>query len=104
MSDQSQEKQKAEQAYQVRESLIDFPTDFPIKVMGKKTLALSEEIFNAIKTYDPELKLADVKKSAKESSKGNYVSYTVTVRAHSKKQLDDIYHVLTAHPLVKIVL
>lgn len=40
MSDQSQEKQKAEQAYQVRESLIDFPTDFPIKVMGKKTLAL----------------------------------------------------------------
>ena len=104
MIDPSSEKQKAQQEYQERESLIDFPTDFPIKVVGKNSAILLEEIFNTVQPYDPKLKLADIEKSARASKKGNYVSYTVIVRAHNKKQLDDIYYALTAHPLVEIVL
>ena len=38
------------------------------------------------------------------SSGGNYVGLTVTVRAQSREQLDDIYRALTGHPMVKVVL
>jgi putative lipoic acid-binding regulatory protein len=38
------------------------------------------------------------------SSKGNYLSLTVTVRATSREQLDNLYRALSSHPMVKVVL
>jgi putative lipoic acid-binding regulatory protein len=38
------------------------------------------------------------------SPKGNYLSLTVTVRATSREQLDNLYRALSSHPMVKVVL
>jgi putative lipoic acid-binding regulatory protein len=38
------------------------------------------------------------------STKGNYLSLTVTVRATSREQLDNLYRALSSHPMVKMVL
>ena len=37
-------------------------------------------------------------------TQGNYIGLTVTVRATSRPQLDDLYRALSAHPMVKIVM
>ncbi len=38
------------------------------------------------------------------SAKGNYTGLTVTVRATSRDQLDDLYRTLSTHPMVKMVM
>jgi len=38
------------------------------------------------------------------SSAGRYLSLTCTIRAHSRAQLDAIYHELSAHPMVAMAL
>jgi putative lipoic acid-binding regulatory protein len=38
------------------------------------------------------------------SAKGNYLSLTVTIRATSREQLDNLYRALSSHPMVKVVL
>jgi putative lipoic acid-binding regulatory protein len=38
------------------------------------------------------------------SSTGKYLGVTITVRATSREQLDDLYRALTSHPMVKVVL
>jgi putative lipoic acid-binding regulatory protein len=38
------------------------------------------------------------------SSGAKYMSLTLTVKATSRTQLDDLYRALTSHPLVKYVL
>jgi putative lipoic acid-binding regulatory protein len=52
--------------------------------------------------HDPEFD-AD-KMEMRPSSKGNYLSLTVTVRATSREQLDNLYRALSSHPMVKVVL
>ena len=38
------------------------------------------------------------------SSNGNYLGITVTIRATSREQLDNLYRALSGHPMVKVVL
>ncbi len=40
----------------------------------------------------------------RESSKGNYLALTLTVRAHSRAQLDALYIAIGASPNVKAML
>jgi hypothetical protein len=37
------------------------------------------------------------------SSKGTYLSVTVTIRAVNRAQIDNLYIALTSHPMVKMV-
>lgn len=83
-------------------SLIDYPCDFPIKVMGKQDPSLAQTLSEVVQTYDPEFDPATVE--IRMSTKGNYVGLTFTVRATSREQLDDLYRALHGHPLVSVVL
>ncbi|MCV2503005.1 MAG: DUF493 family protein, partial [Neisseriaceae bacterium] len=83
------------------ESLIEFPSRFPIKVMGVRHERFPHQLLEVIQPHDAKLTLADI--TIRESSKGNYLGATVTVNAESKAQLDAIYLALTGHPLVKVV-
>lgn len=38
------------------------------------------------------------------SRNGHYISLTLTFEAQSRDQIDSVYHCLTAHPWVKLVL
>ncbi|KAG0163535.1 hypothetical protein DFQ30_011406, partial [Apophysomyces sp. BC1015] len=79
------------------ESLLQFPCDFPIKVMGKSHPAFQQAIIEVVRQFDIELDNSRVE--SRLSNGGNYVALTVTVRATSRAQLDDIYRVLTGHPM-----
>ena len=83
-------------------SLLEFPCDFPIKVMGKAHPAFQETIVTVIRGFDSEFDAGNVE--TRPSSGGNYIGLTVTVRATSRAHLDDIYRALTGHPMVKVVL
>ena len=84
------------------ESLIVYPSDFPIKIMGLMRDDFAQTIVALILQYDPDFNADTLE--MRPSSKGNYLSLTATVRATSRQQLDDLYRALSGHPMVKIVL
>ncbi|MCX4163988.1 MULTISPECIES: DUF493 family protein [Paraburkholderia] len=84
------------------ESLIEYPCDFPIKVMGKSHPEFAETIVTVIRQFDNSVDAERIE--VRPSSGGNYTGLTVTVRAVNREQLDDIYRALTGHPMVKVVL
>jgi uncharacterized protein len=83
-------------------SLIDYPCNFPIKVMGKQDPALAQALTEVVLAHDAQFDPATVE--IRMSTKGNYVGLTFTVRATSREQLDALYKALHAHPLVSVVL
>lgn len=82
--------------------LLQFPCDFPIKVMGKRVDGYAQAVVQIVQAHVPGFDAAGVEMRA--SSKGAYLSLTCTVRATSRAQLDALYRELSAHPLVKVVL
>jgi len=82
--------------------LIDFPCDFPIKVMGETQDTFSQTIIDLIQTIVPSFNAAHVEMKA--SSAGKYISLTCTVHVVSQEQLDSIYRLLSSNPLVKFAL
>jgi putative lipoic acid-binding regulatory protein len=85
-----------------RESLIEYPSRFPIKVMGAKVDGFVNAITTIARQYDPAFDASTVE--LRDSSAGNYLGITITVTATSREQLDDLYRALTSHPMVKVVL
>jgi putative lipoic acid-binding regulatory protein len=84
------------------DSLIDYPCDFPIKIMGAMQDTFAQTMVDVVISHDPEFHAG--KLEMRPSTKGNYLSLTVTVRATSREQLDNLYRALSSHPMVKIVL
>lgn len=84
------------------ESLIEYPSDFPIKVMGKAHPEFAQTLTAVVQQHDPGFDPATVEMRA--SKAGNYLSVTFTVRATSREQLDNIYRALHGHPMVSVVL
>ncbi|MGZ8295478.1 MAG: DUF493 family protein [Telluria sp.] len=84
------------------DSLIEYPSDFPIKVMGATHDDFAATIIEVVLEHDPTFHAGRME--MRPSSNGNYIGLTVTVRAVSRAQLDDLYRALSGHPMVKIVL
>jgi putative lipoic acid-binding regulatory protein len=84
------------------ESLIEYPSDFPIKVMGAMHDEFAQTIVDLVIQHDPSFHAGKVE--MRPSTKGSYLSLTVTVRATSREQLDNLYRALSSHPMVKVVL
>ena len=82
--------------------LIDFPCDFSIKVMGETQESFAQTIIEAIQTKEPTFNASKVEMRA--SSGGKYISLTCSVYVTSQTQLDDIYRVISGHPLVKFAI
>ncbi|HLS16862.1 MAG TPA: DUF493 family protein [Paenalcaligenes sp.] len=85
-----------------RETIIEFPCRFPIKVMGRAATDFAQTMTDLVQEYDPDLDPAEVE--MRPSRAGNYVGLTLHVNATSQEQLDNIYRALTAHPMVSYVL
>jgi hypothetical protein len=84
------------------ESLIEYPTDFPIKVMGRREPRLVQTIIQIVQRHAPDVDPASVE--MRTSKKNSYLSVTCTVRATSREQLDALYQELCDHPSVVMVL
>jgi len=85
-----------------KDSLIEYPCDFPIKVMGKMRPDLAQTLTAVVLQYDPGFDASTVEMRA--SKGGNYLGLTFTVRATSREQLDALYRALHGHPMVSVVL
>jgi putative lipoic acid-binding regulatory protein len=85
-----------------RQTLLEFPCDFPIKIMGARVDGFAQAVLEVVVRHAPGFDGATME--MRPSSKGNYLSVTCTFRAESQGQVDAMYRELTAHPLVKVVL
>ena len=82
--------------------LIEFPCNFPIKVMGAKSDEFVSIMAALVREHDPEFDHLSIE--IRESSGGKYLGLTLSVTATSQEHLDNIYRALTGHPLAKYVL
>jgi uncharacterized protein len=83
-------------------SLIEYPSAFPIKVMGANVDGFVDAIVHIARQFDPGFDPATVEQ--RPSKAGNYLGLTITVTATSREQLDELYRTLSTHPMVKVVL
>lgn len=86
-----------------RDSLIEYPSRFPIKVMGARADGFVHALTTIARQFDPGFDPA-TSVALRESRAGNYLGVTLTVTATSREQLDDLYRALSGHPMVKVVL
>ncbi len=84
------------------DSLIKYPSAFPIKVMGKQNPELAQVLTAIVLEFDPAFDAATVE--MRPSKGGNYMGLTFNVNATSREQLDGLYRALHGHPLVSVVL
>ncbi len=84
------------------DSLIEYPSRFPIKVMGAKVEGFVAAIAYVARQFDPDFDEATIE--LRDSSGGKYQGITITITATSREQLDELYRTLTTHPMVKVVL
>ncbi len=84
------------------DSLIEYPSLFPIKVMGLRVDGLVHAVTTIAHAFDPQFDARTVE--LRESKGGKYLGVTITVTATSREQLDELYRTLSTHPMVKVVL
>ena len=87
---------------QAAESLLSFPTAFPIKVMGRTQDGFAQAVVTIVQRHAPDFDPATMEMRA--STAGKYLSLTCTINAVSREQLDNLYRELTSHPMVAMVL
>jgi putative lipoic acid-binding regulatory protein len=79
-------------------SLIEYPSDFPLKILGHTQPGFAQAILAVVKKHAPDFEDASL------SKKGKYLSVTCVIRATSREQLDALYQELCDHPMVVMVL
>ena len=84
------------------QSLIEYPSAFPIKVMGVQVPGFEDAMVVVARHFDPGFDPSTVER--RPSSGGKYLGLTLTVTATSREQLDELYRTLSTHPMVKVVL
>ncbi len=80
------------------QSLIDYPCEFPVKVMGEGVPEFHACVTKIAEKHDPEFDKDETKQNS--SKTGKYVSLTLNIHAKDKEQLDKLYQELTDHELV----
>ncbi len=84
------------------ETLLEFPTEFPIKIMGEATDEFRSLAIGIVTRHFGALEPASIEE--RPSSGGKYLGLTITVRAENKAQLDAVYTELTACRQVLVAL
>jgi len=83
-------------------SLLTFPTDFPIKIMGLNAQTFPDLVTALIREHLPTFDPSSFE--MRHSSGQKYLSLTCTLYIESQAQLDAIYVALSGHPDVLMVL
>lgn len=83
-------------------SLMEFPCDFPIKVIGQNTTTFATDVANVVRKHFPDIQDSAI--CSKPSQQDKYLAMTVTVKALNQKMLDALYLELTKLPDIKMVL
>lgn len=81
---------------------IEFPCDYPIKVVGSAGEELHSLVLEVMERHAPGFDQTTI--SVRDSRKGNFQAITVTITATGEPQLQAIFADLKGHPLVQMVL
>jgi len=81
---------------------IEFPCDYPIKVLGEAHASFNEHVLAVMDKHAPGFDRQKI--SIRDSSKGSWQAMTVVIKATGKSQLDSIFAALKTSPRVKMVL
>ena len=81
-------------AMQERQTLLEFPCDFPIKAMGRADSGFEVRALEIVRRHAPDFSTESMRSAA--SRQGNYLSYTFVIRATSRAQLDALYRELSS--------
>jgi putative lipoic acid-binding regulatory protein len=84
------------------DTLLVFPTDFPVKIMGQASDDFRSLVMGIVTRHFGTLEPHRIEE--RPSSNGKYLSITVTVLATSKAQLDALYIELTSCKQVLVAL
>jgi hypothetical protein len=84
------------------DDLLEFPCEFPIKMMGRDQPEFREAALAVVARHAGHITEDAVRVAA--SSNGNFLSITVTITATSREQLDNIYRDLTDHEQILVAL
>jgi putative lipoic acid-binding regulatory protein len=90
------------QVSMIEASLIDYPCDFPIKILGHTRAGFAQAVLEIVRRHAPDFDGAAME--MKTSKRGKYLSVTCVIRANSREQLDALYRELCDHPMVVMVL
>lgn len=83
-------------------TLLQFPTPFPIKIMGEASADFTDQVLAIVLKHAPDFDASTIE--IRPSKQGRYTGITCTINAVSQAQLDDLYRELSAQPFVKMML
>lgn len=84
------------------EPKIEFPCDYPIKVLGEASDAFDQLVVSIVLKHAPDFDIKTV--TSRDSSKGKFRSVGVTIRATGEPQIMALFEELKATGLVKMVI
>jgi putative lipoic acid-binding regulatory protein len=84
------------------QSLLTFPCDFPLKVLGRRSDDFRSIVLGIVQKHTGPIDAKNIEE--RPSKDGNYLSLTLTFPAQSREQLDALYRELTSCESVKVVL
>ncbi len=70
-------------------ALIDYPSSFPLKVIGHKAADFEEIVVQLVRARCPQDE--EISVSCRESSGGKYLALTLGFTVYSQKQVEEIY-------------
>ena len=83
-------------------TLLEYPCDFPVKILGHTQAGFAQAVLDIVKRHAPDFDAATLELRA--SKRRKYLSVTCVIRATSREQLDSLYQELCDHPMVVMVL
>lgn len=86
----------------IEPSLLEYPCDFPIKILGQRQAGFAQSVLEIVRRHAPDFDGAAME--MKTSKRGKYLSVTCVIHAISREQLDGLYQELCDHPMVVMVL
>ena len=81
---------------------IEFPCDYPIKVLGLSSDAFESIILEVFERHAPGFDQENI--AVKGSSKGTFTSLTITITATGQRQLEALHQDLMSTGHVKMVI
>ncbi len=85
-----------------QQKLLDFPCDFPIKMMGREQPEFRDAAVALIERHTGKIRSDAIRTAL--SRNGNFLSIAITIKAQNQQQLDDIYSDLSAHEEILVAL
>jgi len=83
-------------------SLLEFPCEFPIKMMGRDSDEFRRVAIELVEKHAGKSTSDAIR--MRPSRKGNFLSITITIKAINLEQLDNIYRDLSSNDEIVIAL